>query len=52
METITEQELLQEIYNYIRDTYDFEICDNFGDELQFTLENKKHINISINIDKE
>lgn len=52
MENITIEELTQELYNYIKENYDFDFCDNFGDELQFILEDNKTITISVNVDKE
>lgn len=51
MKDLTYEELTNELYNYIRDNYDYEHCDNFGDELVFTLENGKQVYITINIDK-
>ena len=52
LENIGSEELLGAIKDYIRDNYDYELCEDFGDELQYTLDNDKVINISINIERD
>lgn len=50
MENMSEEELGKELYNYIVENYDFEFCDNFGNEMQFTLSNNKTIVVSVNVE--
>lgn len=52
LENIGYEELLSVLLDYIRGSYDYDTCDIFGDELQYTLDNDKVINISINIERE
>ena len=52
LKDINYEELLGVIKDYIRDNYDYELCEDFGNELQYTLENGKHINIYINVESE
>lgn len=52
LKDISHEELLSVLLDYIRDSYDYDTCDIFDNELQFTLENGKHINICINVESE
>ena len=52
LKDISYEELLGAIEDYISDNYDYELCEDFGNELQYTLKNGKHINIYINVESE
>lgn len=52
LDRITQEELNEVILNYVREYYDYDTCDNFGDTLQFTLYDGKIINIYVNIESE
>ena len=52
LENIGYEELLSVLLDYIRDNYDYELCEDCGDELQYTIDNDKVINISINIERD
>ena len=50
MENISEEELVQELLNYIRDNYDYELGEIFGNEMQFTLKNGNVIVINVDVE--
>jgi len=52
MENLTLEELTNQILAYIRENYSYNVCDVFEDELQFTLEDGKHVNIYISLEIE
>lgn len=49
MENISEEELAQELLNYIRDNYDYELGEIFGNEMQFTLENGNIVVVNVDV---
>jgi hypothetical protein len=52
METLTLEEITNEILAFIRNNYDYDFCDVFEDELQFTLEDGRHVNIYVSLEIE
>ena len=52
MENLTLEELTNELLAYIRENYSYDVCNAFEDELQFTLEDGKHVNVYVNLEIE
>lgn len=52
LESISYEELMKVLHEYINENYDYEIGNIFGNEMEFILDNGKVITITINIDVE
>lgn len=52
LEDIDYEELMQVLYDYVNETYDYAIGNIFGNEMEIILDNGKVITITINIDVE
>ena len=52
LENISYEELMEVVHDYINENYEYELGNNFGDEIQFILDNGKVVTITVSIDIE